>query len=171
MKSALFAVIAASVTLAAVPAAQQRETRERHVYIGVTDKNGTPVPTLAPADVVIKEDGDPISKFESKQLIQNPEVAAVMYTMLLVDVSGMAWRFLVDDLDQALARFEGDRGKLVEKLGRLSDADWQRTADHPEYARYSIFLMFRHLALHDLLHAYRIEEILIKRDWEKPADV
>ena len=75
------------------------------------------------------------------------------------------------DLDQALTRFESERGKLVEKLGRLSDADWQRTADHPEYARYSIFLMFRHLALHDLLHAYRIEEILIKRDWEKPADV
>lgn len=75
------------------------------------------------------------------------------------------------DLDQALARFENDRNKLVEKLGRLSDDDWQRTADHPEYARYSIFLMFRHLALHDLLHAYRIEEILLKPDWEKTADV
>ena len=70
------------------------------------------------------------------------------------------------DLDQALARFESDRKKLLEKLGRLSEADWQRTADHPEYARYSVFLMFRHLALHDLLHAYRIEEILVKRDWE-----
>jgi hypothetical protein len=75
------------------------------------------------------------------------------------------------DLNQALARFENDRQKLVEKLGRLSDSDWQRTAEHPEYARYSIFLMFRHLALHDLLHAYRIEEILNKRDWEKTADV
>jgi hypothetical protein len=75
------------------------------------------------------------------------------------------------DLDQALARFENDRNKLVEKLGRLSDDDWQRTADHPEYTRYSIFLMFRHLALHDLLHAYRIEEILLKPDWEKTADV
>ncbi|PWT92467.1 MAG: hypothetical protein C5B55_06360 [Blastocatellia bacterium] len=69
--------------------------------------------------------------------------------------------YLQVDLDQALSRFESDRGKLVEKLGRLSEADWQRTGDHPEYARYSIFTMFRHLALHDLLHAYRIEEILI----------
>lgn len=75
------------------------------------------------------------------------------------------------DLAQALSRFESDRQKLVEKLGRLSESDWQRTADHPEYARYSIFLMFRHLALHDLLHAYRIEEILTKRDWEKSADL
>jgi hypothetical protein len=25
--------------------------------------------------------------------------------------------------------------------------------------------MFRHLALHDFLHAYRVEELLLKRDW------
>ncbi len=36
---------------------------------------------------------------------------------------------------------------------------------HPEYARYSVFIMFRHLALHDLMHAYSIEELLLKRDW------
>jgi hypothetical protein len=71
------------------------------------------------------------------------------------------------DLEQALTRFENDRGKLVEKLRRLSTADWQRTAAHPEYADYSIFSMLRHLALHDSLHAYRIEELLLKRDWDQ----
>jgi hypothetical protein len=70
------------------------------------------------------------------------------------------------DLEAALSRFESDRRKLVEKLRRLSPEDWQRTAVHPEYSSYSIFIMFRHLALHDLLHAYRIEEVLLKRDWE-----
>lgn len=70
------------------------------------------------------------------------------------------------DLEQALTRFANERNRLVDKLRRLSEADWQRTADHPEYSRYSIFIMFRHLALHDLLHAYRIEEILLKRDWD-----
>jgi hypothetical protein len=25
--------------------------------------------------------------------------------------------------------------------------------------------MFRHLALHDFLHAYRIEELLLRADW------
>lgn len=74
-------------------------------------------------------------------------------------------------LDHALQRFESDRQKLVEKLGRLTEADWQRTADHPEYASYSVFLMFRHLAFHDMLHAYRIEEILCKRDWDKVAEI
>lgn len=26
--------------------------------------------------------------------------------------------------------------------------------------------MFRHLALHDFLHAYRVEELLLKKDWD-----
>jgi hypothetical protein len=26
--------------------------------------------------------------------------------------------------------------------------------------------MFRHLVLHDFLHAYRIEELLLKPDWD-----
>ena len=73
------------------------------------------------------------------------------------------------DLDEALARFESDRRRLVEKLKRLTSDDWQSTAEHPEYLHYSVFIMFRHLALHDLFHAYRIEELLLKRDWDAAA--
>jgi hypothetical protein len=69
------------------------------------------------------------------------------------------------DLDDALRRFTGDRVRLVERLRRLSAAEWARTADHGEYSRYSVFIMFRHLALHDFFHAYRIEELLLKKDW------
>jgi len=29
-----------------------------------------------------------------------------------------------------------------------------------------MFVMFRHLALHDMLHAYRIEELLLKLEWD-----
>ena len=43
---------------------------------------------------------------------------------------------------------------------------WEKTAEHDEYDHYSMYIMFRHLALHDLLHAYRIEEILLKKDWD-----
>jgi len=32
-----------------------------------------------------------------------------------------------------------------------------------------VFIMFRHLALHDFLHAYRIEELLLRRDWTTEA--
>jgi hypothetical protein len=70
------------------------------------------------------------------------------------------------DLDDALRRFTEDRRRLVARLRELPAAAWQRTADHAEYSHYSLFIMFRHLALHDCLHAYRIEELLLKKDWK-----
>lgn len=69
------------------------------------------------------------------------------------------------DLDESMERFSSDRRRLVERLKELTATDWQRTAEHEEYTRYSIYIMFRHLALHDMLHAYRIEELLLKKDW------
>jgi hypothetical protein len=73
------------------------------------------------------------------------------------------------DLDESLARFERDRARLVERLRALRPDDWQRTARHDEYNAYSVFIMFRHLALHDFQHAYRIEELLLRRDWPAPS--
>jgi hypothetical protein len=70
------------------------------------------------------------------------------------------------DLYEAVGRFASDRRRLVERLKELTASDWQRTAEHEEYVHYSIFIMFRHLALHDMLHAYRIEELLLKKDWD-----
>src|SRR6266705_582867 len=75
------------------------------------------------------------------------------------------------DLDDALDRFARDRGRMVARLRELRSADWARTGDHDEYNSYSIFIMFRHLALHDFFHAYRIEELLLRRDWPRPADL
>ena len=69
------------------------------------------------------------------------------------------------DLDEALRRFTEDRRLLVARLRELPPEVWQRTAEHGEYSHYSVLIMFRHLALHDCLHAYRIEEILLKKDW------
>jgi hypothetical protein len=69
------------------------------------------------------------------------------------------------DLDDALRRFAGDRRRLVERLRRLAPDEWARSATHPEYSHYSVFVMFRHVALHDFLHAYRIEELLLRRQW------
>ncbi len=70
------------------------------------------------------------------------------------------------DLMEAMDRFVAERRSLVERLKSLSPSDWSRTAEHGEYVKYSVFIMFRHLALHDLFHAYRIEELLLKNDWE-----
>jgi hypothetical protein len=71
---------------------------------------------------------------------------------------------LLMDLDDSLRRFVEDRARLVARLETLEPADWARTAEHGEYRVYSVFIMFRHLALHDFLHAYRIEELLLSRD-------
>jgi hypothetical protein len=69
------------------------------------------------------------------------------------------------DLDAGLLQYARERGVLVERLRALAPAQWERTGRHPEYSHYSVFIMFRHLALHDMLHAYRIEELMLKRDW------
>ena len=69
------------------------------------------------------------------------------------------------DLGEAMERYVRDRRRLVERLRGLPDEAWLRTAEHGEYSRYSVFIMLRHLAMHDMLHAYRIEELLLRKDW------
>ena len=69
------------------------------------------------------------------------------------------------DLGDALVRFEADRRRLVERLRGLPLAAWDRAGEHGEYNRYSVFILMRHAAMHDMLHAYRIEELLLKKDW------
>lgn len=65
------------------------QKKPNNVWVFFTVMDGKdPVGGLTADDFTIKEDGQVVSKFESKQVIQNPEVAAVMYTMLLVDMSG-----------------------------------------------------------------------------------
>jgi hypothetical protein len=70
------------------------------------------------------------------------------------------------DLDEALDQYVRARAGLVKRLRELSVEDWQRTAEHEEYRHYSVWIMFRHLLTHEMLHAYRIEELLLKKEWE-----
>jgi hypothetical protein len=69
------------------------------------------------------------------------------------------------DLEEALGRFRHERSELVARLRQLQPRDWLRTAEHEEYSHYSLFILFRHVVMHDMLHAYRIEECLLKKDW------
>jgi hypothetical protein len=73
--------------------------------------------------------------------------------------------FLQMDLENSLEKYVEERRALVTRLRTLSPESWRRTAEHGEYSHYSVFIMFRHVALHDLFHAYRIEELLLKREW------
>jgi hypothetical protein len=69
------------------------------------------------------------------------------------------------DLEEAMGRFRRERAALVNRLRQLTPDQWAITAEHGEYSHYSVFIMFRHLALHDLYHAYRIEQRLLKKEW------
>ena len=70
------------------------------------------------------------------------------------------------DLDESLERYVRERATLVEWLKQLSPDEWQKTAEHEAFDHYSVFIMFRHLFVHEMLHAYRIEQLLLKKDWD-----
>lgn len=71
------------------------------------------------------------------------------------------------DLDESLERYVRERASLVERLKQLSPEEWHKTAVHEAFDHYSVFIMFRHLFLHEMLHAYRIEQLMLKKDWDE----
>jgi hypothetical protein len=78
-----------------------------------------------------------------------------------------AGSMLAIDLDESLERYVRERSALVARLKGLSPDEWQKTAEHEAFDHYSVFIMFRHLLNHEMLHAYRIEELLLKKDWDR----
>jgi von Willebrand factor type A domain-containing protein len=95
----------------------QRKPNNVWVFFAVDKGRKDPVAGLTADDFAIYEDGGLVSKFESKQTIQNPEVAAVMYTLLLVDMSGSVTESgQAEALVDAAKAFSDQVGKL-QKVG------------------------------------------------------
>lgn len=92
-------------------------------------------------------------------MLREPEPVIAPYLPGDQDADDMLLKM---DLDTALERYAADRERLVGRLEALTPAEWSRRASHAEYREYSVFIMFRHLALHDFLHAYRIEDLLLQ---------
>ena len=97
------------------------------------------------------------------QMLASPHPVITPYQPGESDADDMLMKM---DLENSLEQYAKDRVWLVERLRRLSPDEWTRRAEHGEYSHYSVFIMFRHLALHDFLHAYRIEELLLKKTWD-----
>ena len=74
------------------------------------------------------------------------------------------------DLDESLDRYVRERATLIDRLKQLSPDEWQKTAVHEAFDHYSVFIMFRHVLNHEMLHAYRIEELLLKNDWDEATN-
>jgi hypothetical protein len=77
----------AALKLTPIDASVQRPSNIA-VYFTVDTKDGEPVAGLGTDAFDILEDQQPVSVLESKKTILNPEVAAMHYTLLLVDMSG-----------------------------------------------------------------------------------
>jgi hypothetical protein len=70
------------------------------------------------------------------------------------------------DLDSEMDRFDRERAVLIERLRKLAPEQWAITAEHEEYSQYGVYIMFRHIALHDVHHAYKIEGRLLRKSWQ-----
>lgn len=68
------------------------------------------------------------------------------------------------NLEDRLAGFDGSRARLIVAFEKLTPAEWEREATHPEYVRFTPGIMLRHLMMHDHHHLYRIEELWLTRD-------
>lgn len=87
------------------------------VYFAVHTNDGQPVPALTAEQFRIYEDDKLVSKFESQQTILNPEVSAMHYLLLLVDMSASVTQ---SGSAQAL---EDAVGRFTERVGQ-----YQQTA-------------------------------------------
>jgi len=93
--------------LTPIKTAQQRPSNVA-IYFKVQTEGGDPVGGLTADKFRIYEDGQLVSQYESKQTILNPEVTAVHYTLLLVDMSGsvsQSGNGTTDELVQAVGGF------------------------------------------------------------------
>ncbi len=95
----------AGLQLTTIKATQQKPSNVA-VYFKVQDAAGEPLAGLTADRFRIYEDDQLVSQYESKQTILNPEVAAVHYTLLLVDMSGsVSESGTGDSLVQAVGTF------------------------------------------------------------------
>lgn len=64
----------------------------------------------------------------------------------------------------ALMQFTQYRYKQLVLLENVSDATWEKTAEHSEYEQYSLYILARHILMHDHWHMYRMEELWLTKN-------
>lgn len=68
------------------------------------------------------------------------------------------------DIVDAIQRFIRVRNEQIDLLERIDAAAWDKSASHPEYKQYSLYILVRHIMMHDHWHMYRMEELWLTRD-------
>jgi hypothetical protein len=68
------------------------------------------------------------------------------------------------NLSEALDQFLQYRNKQIALLEKVGESIWQRKGEHPEYDQYSLYILARHILMHDYWHMYRMEELWLTKD-------
>ena len=68
------------------------------------------------------------------------------------------------DMSTALDQFAAVRADQLRTLEEAADVVWPREGAHPEYEQYSLYILIRHMLMHDHWHMYRVEELWLTRD-------
>ena len=118
----------AGLQLTSIKMTQQKPSNVA-VYFKVQTQGGDPVGGLNADQFRIYEDGQLVSQYESKQTILNPEVAAVHYTLLLVDMSGSVSE---SGNSESVVQAVGTFTERVEKQQKVAIYAFDGSADlHP----------------------------------------
>jgi uncharacterized damage-inducible protein DinB len=67
--------------------------------------------------------------------------------------------FMKLDLKKSISDFFEIRQRTIEMAKEFNSNDWNKLAVHPEYKRYTPYIMLRHLLMHDHNHLYKIEDM------------
>lgn len=70
----------------------------------------------------------------------------------------------VPEMMDVLRSFKKGRDEIIRLLSEAAPEDWDRSAVHPEYNRYGLFILARHILMHDHWHMYRMEELWLTRE-------
>jgi uncharacterized damage-inducible protein DinB len=68
------------------------------------------------------------------------------------------------EITAALEQFADCRDNQLALLEGADRAALQKMAAHPEYEHYSLYILVRHILMHDFWHMYRMEELWLTRD-------
>jgi len=67
--------------------------------------------------------------------------------------------FLKLDVNKSIDEFYKIRQNTIALAREFSQNDWNKLAIHPEYKKYTPYIMLRHLLMHDHSHLYKIEDM------------
>lgn len=66
-------------------------------------------------------------------------------------------------IEELIGGFTAYRQRQLETIDGASEEQWNKTAEHPEYAVYTFRILVRHILLHDYFHMHRMEELAFLR--------